>query len=312
MIDPHIVSVARPATIFVNPSSGGGRAISYIDGVRKIFAECGIPVAFSQTNSAEEMGTALRTAITQGCKLLIGMGGDGTLQEVANAAFGQDVVLGILPLGGGNDFATAIGLPKNPIDAARALLQGEIRPVDILRARNADGRERLYLGGGGFGLDSEAMKYANGAFRKWPGRLRYIAAAVRAFLHSNPVKMHATFPGSDLPDIHMSVLLAAAMNISTYGAGLCLAPEAVVDDGWLDIVFLQDLSALEVLRLLPRLLATGELRTARISRVQAKSVRFTAQGPYLFQAEGELLGPLPVEIELQPKALRLLVPSLHR
>jgi diacylglycerol kinase (ATP) len=311
-MDPHTVSVAQPATILVNPTSGGGRAISYVEGVRQIFAEFGIPVAFSQTNSSEEMAATVLTAIVQGCKLLIGMGGDGTLQELANASFGRDIVLGILPLGGGNDFAAAIGLPKNPIDAARLLLQGEVRLVDVLRARTADGRERLFLGGGGFGLDSEAMKYANGAFREWPGRLRYVAAAVRAFFHSDPAKMHATFPDSALPDIHMSVLLAAAMNISTYGAGLCLAPEAVIDDGSLDVVFLQDLSALDVMRLLPRLLATGELRTARISRVRAKSVRFTTEGPCQFQAEGELLGPVPVEIELLPKAIRVLAPSLHR
>jgi diacylglycerol kinase (ATP) len=300
-----------PAVVFVNPAAGGGRARVCLPRIQKLFESLRIDAQFVMTNSAGELESCAQTAILQGQQLLLAMGGDGTFQALANAAFGTDVVLGIIPIGGGNDFASALGLPSDPLKAAEAVLRGQPRLVDLLKVRTAEGRTRLYAGGGGIGLDAEAARYASGAFRHLPGRLRYIASALRALAGYVPLDVRVDFPGSDLPPFEAKSLLAAVLNSPSYGAGLRLAPDAAVDDGSLHVILIENLSFLEVLALLPRLMGSGELKTSRVKRWRARRVRLTTDRPCLFHGDGEILGPTPVEIEVVPKAVRVLAPNLR-
>lgn len=303
-----IASRETPAIIFVNPSAGGGRARKYLPRLKDLFAARQIHAEFVFTSSAEELESRARAAISSGHGVLLALGGDGTLQGLVNAAYGGDVRLGILPAGGGNDFASALGLPKNPVAAAEAILSGHTRAVDLLRVRTADGRERFYVGGGGVGLDAEAARHAI-AYRRVPGRLRYIAAALRALSEFKPLTVRAEFPGNESPPIEAAVLLASVLNTPTFGAGIRLAPEAQVDDGALTTVLVKDLSALQVLALLPRLLTRGDLPESHLIRASAQRVRLTADRSSFFHGDGEILGLLPVEIEVVPRAIRMLAPA---
>jgi diacylglycerol kinase (ATP) len=253
----------------------------------------------------------VRSALAEKRGLLVAIGGDGTFQELVNAAYGENVLLGILPCGGGNDFAAALQMPVNPVEAVRAMLRGEVREIDLLRARTADGQERFYAGGGGIGLDARAMRYANGMFRRIPGRLRYVLSVIVALQNFKPLKVCAEFPGSEIPDVEMNVLVAAALNTPSYGAGVRLAPSAVANDGLLDAALVGDLNLWSILRVLPKLLATGELPTSRVTRLRSARVRFSADRPCEFHGDGELIGPAPVEIEVVPRSIRVLAPILR-
>jgi len=296
--------------VFVNSAAGGGRARVYLSRIQEVFESFHVHPQFVMTSSAPELESFAQNAISQGQRVLLAMGGDGTLQALANAAFGEDVVLGVLPIGGGNDFAAALGLPSDPVKAAKAVLGGQPRSVDLVRAHTADGRTRLYGGGGGIGLDAEAARYASGAYRHLPGRLRYIASALRALAGYVPLSVRIEFPGSNLPSFEARSMLVAALNSPTYGAGLRLAPDATVDDGTLHVIMIEELSKFGVLRLLPRLMGSGELRTSRVKRWRVSRVRLTTDRPCLFHGDGEILGPTPVEIEVAPKAIRVLAPEL--
>jgi diacylglycerol kinase family enzyme len=217
--------------------------------------------------------------------------------------------LGILPVGGGNDFAAALGIPRDPVKATEAVLRGKPRRVDVASARTADGRTRFYVGGGGVGLDAEAARYASGAYRHFPGRLRYIAAALRALAGYKALEVRIEFPRSEQPSVAARILLAGALNTPTYGAGLKLAPGATVEDGLLHVFFVEELSTIGVLKLLPRLLTSGELRIPQIKRWQVKCVRISTDRPCLFHGDGEILGPTPVEIEIMPRATAVLAPA---
>jgi diacylglycerol kinase (ATP) len=298
-----------PAVVFVNPLAGGGRTGKFLLRVRREFEARKMHAEFVITESSEDLESRARAAIAGGFRFLLAMGGDGTFQGLANASFGNDVLLGLLPSGGGNDFACALGLPSDPVAAAQTLLRGQPRCVDLLRARTEDGRVRLYVGGGGVGLDAEAAPHAAGAYRRIPGRWRYIAAALRALRGFTALGVRAEFPGSELPPMEAKVLLAGVLNTPTYGAGLRLAPDAQIDDGWLDTVFVQDLSAPEVLALLPRLLSKGDLPDSRVKRRRARKVRLLADRPCFFHGDGETLGRAPVEIEVVPRAVQILAPT---
>lgn len=282
--------------------------MSCLSSIQEVFRKFPCNAEFHITESKGEFELHVRQAIADGHKLLLAMGGDGTFQALVNAASGADVLLGILPAGGGNDFAAALGLPDNPIKAVQAILQGGVCLVDLVRVRTADGQARLYAGGGGVGLDAEAARYATGAYRHIPGRFRYIASAVRALLGYVPIEVHLDFRESDLGSMRTKALLAGVLNTPTYGAGLRLAPEADINDGLLDVVLIEDLSLFGVLTLLPRLMGTGELRTTRVKRWRVPRLRLATDRPSLFHGDGEILGPTPVEIEVAPKAARVLAP----
>ena len=307
--DPFPFSSLLPAVVYANLAAGGGRARSFIRRIRKVFEAASVPAEFISVGSVAELESSVLLAIRGGNRLLVALGGDGTFQALVNAAYGADVVLGVLPAGGGNDFAAGLKLPQDAIAAAEAMLQGQPRTVDLARARTADGRVRLYLGGGGVGIDAEAVRYANGAFHRLPGRFRYVASALRALCGYNSICVRAEFPGSDLPPIEAKVLLAAVLNTPTYGAGIRLAPDARLDDGRLDVVIIEDLNILQIIAMLPRLLKSGELRTPHIRRFPVQSARLSTDKPCLFHGDGEILGPAPVEIEVVPDAVRILAPS---
>jgi diacylglycerol kinase (ATP) len=277
--------------------------------MKRIFTEHSFPADFLFTDSTDALESQARSAIQAGRRVLLAMGGDGTLQALVNATHGRDVVLGILPTGGGNDFAAALRIPKNPIAAAVAILSGKPRWVDVLCARTANGNRRLYVGGGGVGLDADAVNYT-AAYEKLPGRLRYIAAALRALREFKPLRIRAEFPGSNLPPMEAQALLAGALNTPSYGAGLRLAPDARIDDGLLTTLFVRNLSAAQVLAAVPRLFARGDLPESYVTRVSAARVRLSTDRECLFHGDGEILGPAPVEIEVLPNAAHVLAPVI--
>ena len=308
MDELSFVSRKAPAIVFVNPSAGSGHTQAHLPRIKNLFAARQFHAEFVFTSSLEELESRTRAAIAAGRRVLFAVGGDGTLQGLVNAAYGSNVVLGILPAGGGNDFAAALGIPKNPSAAVEVILDGQPRVVDLLRARTADGRERLYVGGGGVGLDADAARYA-ASYRPVPGRLRYVLAAIRALLEFKPLIVRAQFPSNESSPIEQRVLVAAVLNTPTYGAGIRLVPMAQIDDGFLTAILVKDLSALQVLRLIPRLLTRGTLPEPYLQRVRAKCVRLISSRPCLFHGDGEILGPAPVDIEVIPRAIRILAPA---
>jgi diacylglycerol kinase (ATP) len=306
--DGFDISRELPAVVFVNPDAGAGRAGARLPEIREVFASHRIPAEFLITDSALSLESLAHGAMDDGRRLLLTVGGDGTFQALANACFGRDVLLGVLPAGGGNDFASALGLPRDPIDAARCVLRGRPRVVDLLRARTSDGVERLYVGGGGIGLDVDAAWHASNIYRRWPGRLRYIAGLLRAFREFAPLQVSAQFPNGDASPMEENVLLAAVFNTPSYGAGIRLAPRATLDDGCLDVVFVRDLSALKVLVALPRLLRAGTLHETHLKRERSRCVVLSPNRPCVFHGDGEILGAAPVEIEVVRRAIRVLAP----
>jgi diacylglycerol kinase (ATP) len=302
-----IVSRENPAIVFVNPFSGRGRGRKYVRQIRDLLAANSFPATFVVPETEEEMDARVRAAVTGGSRVLLVLGGDGTLQRVVNAAADRDILLGVVPAGGGNDFAAALGLPKHPLEAAKRLLNAQPRVVDLLRARCSDGRERLYLGGGGVGLDAEAARYS--ARYNWlPGRGRYIAGALHALREFKPPRVHAEFPGTHLESMTEEVLVAGVLNTPSYGGGLRLAPEAKLDDGLLTTLLVKNLTAAQVYSVVPRLLTRGDLPDSYVRRVSAPRVRLSTDRECAFHGDGEIIGPTPVEVHVMPKALRVLAP----
>ena len=299
-----------PDLLLVNPVAGGGRAASVVHELREFANRRGWNIEICVTVSAEQLVAKAREAAATGRKRIFVLGGDGTFQLFMNAVSDYpEIILGVLPAGGGNDLAAALGLPPDPVAAAALLLDGETCELDVVKVRTADGRERLYTGGGGVGVDAEAARYANGAYRNLRGRLRYVLAALRALFGFHGIKVRVVMGSPETESVQATVLLAGVLNTPSFGAGIHLAPGAQMDDGKLEVVLVEDLSVFEILSLLPAFALRGELNTKRVRRFSTACVRIQTEIPCWFQGDGELLGMTPVEISVVPRAIRILRPA---
>ena len=262
---------------------------------------------FRSAGSSAEFVQIAQEEAAAGRIRIFALGGDGTFQALLNAVAGNaSVSIGVLPAGGGNDLASALGLPLNPLQAAEMILtRGEAVPLDAARVRTGDGAERLYMGGGGVGLDAEAARYASGAYRKIRGRSRYLLSAIRALGKFRGVDVQVSLEGAQQSSLQGTALVLGILNTPSYGGGLRLAPEARLEDGRLDLVLLENLSALEIAGILPRLAVSGEIRTARIQRHCVTRARIETERPCAFHADGEIVGMTPVEIAVVPGAMRV-------
>ncbi len=291
--------------VLVNPMAGGGHARTIIPRLRDFAKQQGWNAVFWVTDNANDLAGKAREAARAGRKRIFVVGGDGTFHTLVNAVGNcPDTVLAVIPAGGGNDLAAALGLPSDPIAAVERLLHGEVSFLDAVSIRTAEGNQCLYMAGGGVGLDTEAVRHANSSYRNLRGRTRYVLAALRALAGFRPITVRIT--SNSCESLHATVLLVGVLNTPSYGGGLYLAPNALTDDGKLDLVLLDDLNVFEVLGILPRLLFRGEVRTKRIQRFRIECARIETNSPCEFHGDGELLGMTPVEVSIIPRAVRVL------
>ena len=295
--------------VLVNPAAGGGVARDVLPSLRKLAREQKWHVEFVVTEGPDDLAARARQAVDHGHRRLFVLGGDGTFQILVNAVSDrrEQVVLGIIPAGGGNDLAAALGLPTDPLRAASVLLaHSETCRLDVVRVRTADGHERLYTGGGGVGLDAEAARFASGIYRNLRGRFRYVLSAIRALLGFRSFRVSIAIDARASSEVHSRALLVAVLNTPSYGAGIYLAPDASTTDGQLDLVVLEPLSVFEILAVLPSLWSKGKLNTTHIQRSRVNSVRIETERPSHFHGDGEILGLTPVEVSVIPQALCIL------
>jgi diacylglycerol kinase (ATP) len=297
-------SIGRPLVI-VNPSAGGGRAGRVRAEVDSYWRQQGIVADFLVPDSPEEVRRISAGAARAGYSCVIALGGDGTIHEVINGVAGTSMPAGVIPAGGGNDLARALDMPSDPIDAARSLLHALPRRIDVLRLRDGTGRVCLYAGAGGAGIDAEAAQLANTRFRALPGVARYVAAAIAAFREARPLEVLLEADGVRH---QFTAHLVAVASTPSYGSGVRIAPAARIDDGLMDVAVVAPLAWTQVLDGLLLALRDGDIRWPEMRRLRARKLRLETDRPVLFHGDGEVLGETPVEIEVLPGHLLMLVP----
>jgi diacylglycerol kinase (ATP) len=296
-----------PDLILANPTAGGGLGREALPRLKAFASEKHWSAEFRSAGSSAEFAQIAREEAEAGRERIFALGGDGTFQALLNAVAGNtNVSIGVLPAGGGNDLASALGLPLDPIRSAQLILtRGEAVALDAARVRTAAGVERLYMGGGGVGLDAEAARFASGAYRDMRGRSRYLLSAIRALGKFRGIDVRVSLEGAGQTSLQGTALVLGILNTPSYGGGLRLAPEASLEDGRLDLVLLENLSGFEIARMLPRVAVSGEIRTRRIQRYCVTRARIETERPYAFHADGEIIGMTPVEIAVVPRAMRV-------
>lgn len=241
-------------------------------------------------------------AAASGTELLLAVGGDGTVNEVAAGLLGSSTVLGIVPVGSGNGLARSLGIPLAPLAAVRALEAGVTRRMDV---GLLDGRPFFNVAGAGFDAHVGAAFHRHGRGGGRRGIFSYVRLSLAAVLRYQVGEFELESDGGRFNGRAYALAFA---NGRQYGAGAVIAPRARLDDGRIDVVIFQDAPVARVLMQAPRLfLGTidrfSAYRSFPVSRATLRAAR-----PFPLHRDGEPEDERErVEIELRPRALRVRV-----
>ncbi len=281
--------------VIANPASGRGRATRLAGCVVEEIEQTGVRASVCPTLGPGHAGELARKAADRDEGVAV-CGGDGTLHEVVNAVDLQRLTLGVIPSGRGNDFARMLGLLRDAREIGRWIGQARRRQVDV----GLVGSTR-FLTVACAGLDARvAMRMRSGW---WRSRWAYRFGAVVEILKGLDVTLEVR-----KDETTETVLLAAFANGAFYGGGLAIAPEAEIDDGWIDVCEIAPVGRLTALGLL-RHVETGrhhEHAAVRLSRSRSAYVDAPAGQPIV--ADGELVATVPATISVLPGALTVVVP----
>ncbi|GIM90591.1 diacylglycerol kinase family protein [Paractinoplanes toevensis] len=292
--------------VLANPRAGRGRHRGLLPGVVQRLEATGRPVRLLDAHTSEEAEKACHRAVADGAVALVAVGGDGTVHQALQAAATREVGFGVVPAGTGNDFAAGTGVPSDPLRAASAIADalraGRSRAIDLARTSGTDREERWFGAVLAAGFDAIVNERANRM--RWPrGPRRYDLAIVLEMVRVRPRVYALEIDGADHG---FEGTLVAVGICPSYGGGLRILPDADPADGLLDVVIAAPLSRVAMTRLKPRLRRGTHVTDPRVRTFRARQVRLHADGIVAY-ADGERIGPLPLEITCVPGALRLLV-----
>lgn len=295
----------RRIGLLVNPTAGKNAGARVGTGVADLLEQRGAEVVDLTGLDAQRAEHKARAAVMAGeIDTLVVVGGDGAVHLGVNVCAQTDVPLGIVALGTGNDNAREIGLPVRDVETAVArVLDGEPRPFDLGRATSADGTEqRWFLGVLCGGFDAIVNERANRM--RWPrGPARYNLAILRELPVFSPIPYTLTLDGTE----HTArAMLTCVGNGRAYGGGMKVTPDADMSDGLLDVLVVDEITIPEFLRVYPKVFTGSHTQHPQVSTHRARRIRLDARGIVAY-ADGERLFPLPLDVEVVPDAIRIIV-----
>lgn len=289
-----------PALLIVNPSSGRERGLGLVDTLSAALRQRLGQLEIVETAGDGDAETAAKAAAAAGCTRVFVAGGDGTLNEALNgvAAAGalDRVRFGILPLGTGNDFAAALGIPVEIEDALSVVLAGRELAVDVGMVNG-----RCFLNTSGGGYIAEVSVAVTPQLKTFAGRLAYLIGGAQALMDYEPVRATVS---ADPGDFRMGLGLYAfaVCNSRLIGGGRLIAPSAMIDDGLLDVCLIEDMTTLEFIALGRKVADGDHVNDPRVRYLQASSITIELDRESLINTDGEVLSATRCEYSLLPRA----------
>lgn len=292
--------------LVINPAAGGGLSAKVVGELTDhLRAVCEVRTVIATDPSGTE--AAVRRAVEDRADVLAVVGGDGIAHIAVQACAESATALAIIPAGTGNDLARSLGVPREPVAAARA----------AAKAISAGARRRIDLGkvaGTGWfatvlcaGFDAQVNARANRM--RWPrGQRRYDIALVGELLGLRTRSLRVETEHGVLDTV---ATLIAVGNTSWYGGGVPICPDAVDDDGLFDVTVVGEVPRRELLRILPRLRTGRHVDHPAVTTLRARTVRLGGDNGWLAYADGEPQARLPLTIRCTPGALTVACAPTH-
>jgi diacylglycerol kinase family enzyme len=311
----------RRAALIYNPASGqdSPRRKAVIEGALSVLRRAGVEANALETNAPGSAGKLALEAVCNGCDTIIACGGDGTVHEIMQCLVGTQVALGVVPLGTANALAADLGLGTSPLRAVEILLTAEPVqvPVGQILFRDKSGAEdyRYFTVAAGVGADALCISMLDAGLKRRFGYALYMVQMLKVWAtHSFPLFETVVAPsdGGAARTIEVSQILA--VRIRDFGGLLHnLAPGASIRKPSLRLLAFKTRSRMDYLRFVMASLFRRQTFVRQIELLDVLSVecraRHLSAAEVLVEADGELLGGLPVRMEIASKQLTLLLPA---
>lgn len=298
------------AELIVNLTAGGGKPKKQLEDILKYLKENGLNFKVCITSHQGEAVELAQKAADNGAELIVSVGGDGTANEIVNGIMKSknSPALGIIPLGWTNDFIKSTNISSEIIEACKILIKGKTKKIDVGLINN-----QIYFANiCGIGFDAEVAHLANQLKNRHPNwntlsAYVYVFATIKKLL--SPFRCHNVKIKIDGQEIHSKILFVAIGNGKIYGGRFKITPEAVLDDGLLEVCLVEEMGRFKYLMSIPKVFKGTHRSIKGINFYRAKEIIIESSEPILAQVSGEVIeGQKKFIITLLPKRLKLIVP----
>ena len=300
----------------VNPASANGSTGRRWAEIARGAASAGLEgEALVSTQPGEVADLAARAA-AQGARLIVAVGGDGTVYETVNGLLRTptaDVELAVIPRGTGTDFVRTFGIPGDLESAVAVARAGDVRTIDAGRARyvawDRSPAESYFANFGGAGISGAIARRANASSKALGGRVSFIWATLAVFLGWTGSEVTVRADDEERRGRMFEVLAT----LGEYAAGgMWVTPGAAPDDGLFDVLLIGDVTKADFVRTFPKIYRGRHVTHPKIELLRGATVTIDSADPLPVALDGEQPGTTPVTFEIVPRALRLRVPSGRR
>ncbi len=299
------------AKVIVNPAAGANKTYKKWPLLNRLFDHIGLSFDHQYTEGAGHAIEIARSAASNGYRYLIAVGGDGTVNEVANGILDNgntgEVSFGVVSTGTGSDFARSAGIPMDYINACSVLTSTKRLVIDagiVEFHKNGERLQRYFMNAAGIGFDAAAVESTEKIPKYFGGTIPYLAGLLRTLIGYRNKSVVMKIDDKTKPAKILSVIVA---NGNYLGGGMYVAPDAVMDDTLLDVVVIGDVGKFDLLKSLPMIYKGTHGNHPKVSIQKAADVSIETSERVLVHADGELLGEGPASFKILPSALSLVV-----
>jgi len=248
--------------------------------------------------------------VAQQAGLVVVVGGDGTVNEVASGLVGTGAELAVIPRGTGVDFVRTYGIPGKLEDAVGVAVGGKTREIDAgrvgYRQWSGEPGEAWFFNVAGVGMSGAVAKRTNESSKALGGKASYLWSTLAVFARWRNTEVHVRVDGEERTGLMHEVIVA---NGRYLGGGMLMTPDAEPDDGLFDVLLLGDLTKTDLVKTMPKVYKGTHLPHPKAELLRGAAVSVDAAETLPVQLDGEQPGTTPVRFEVVPRALRLRVPA---
>jgi diacylglycerol kinase (ATP) len=304
------MSVSR-AKVIVNPVAGANSTGRKWPRLSQLLKHIGLSFDHEYTEGVGHAIELAKAAAAEGYRYLVAVGGDGTVNEVANGILrstdASGLALGVISTGTGSDFARSVGIPRHYISACSCLTSSRrfLIDVGVVEYRNnGKSSQRFFVNAAGIGFDAAAVETTERLPKYFGGTIPYVVGLLRTLLgYRNKSVVLRIGDRSEAARI-LSVVVS---NGSYLGGGMHVAPEASLNDNLLDVTVIGDIGKFDLLKSLPMVYKGTHGQHPKVSMEKATRITVESSERVLVHADGELLGEGPASFWLKPAALSIVV-----
>jgi len=297
------------ARLIVNPIAGAGRTAKKWPQIKRLLKSIGLRFEQDLTEAPGHAIELAKAAAKKGYKLVVSVGGDGTINEVVNGLYAagsmKDIVLGIISTGTGGDYIRTVGISNHHREACQCLMHPRKLTVDlgiVEYASNGQMMKRLFVNIAGMGFDAEVVKATTQRFKILGAVPSYLLGLLSTLLLYKNKEVSLKVDGK----VENRKVCAIMTSNGKYGGGsMLVAPDADLTDGLLDVLIIDNLSKPDLLRSLPRIYRGTHLTHPKVSMNKVRKIDISSKQPMSIQADGELLGETPARFYVLPAALNI-------